>query len=241
MAIDSINQTNSLPFDSCMLEQVLINSSVFITFKLYKYNIRKRKITHTARFIKFCIQWNLNVWNEVKSLIWLLKKYTSHSKSPIAPYKSLISSHKVMLMTLKYFLLLLFGAINSIQTFKGKKTIKDKSTWLKFKIYIFSTYETEQHNSSHRLKPKRKAETSSHIDTDYTGFMPGGYNYLDPNYMPARWMFHHGTGYNAFMLVYNLISVVQLLNSMMQTIHCFMLVGFDLHASKRNVLPWNRM
>ena len=50
---------------------------------------------------------------------------------------------------------------------------------------FFSTFETEHHNSSHRLKPRRKVETPSCIDTDYTGFMPGGYNYLDPNYMPA--------------------------------------------------------
>lgn len=50
---------------------------------------------------------------------------------------------------------------------------------------VDSTFETEHHNSSHRLKPKRKAEAASYVDTDYTGFMPGGYNYLDPNYMPA--------------------------------------------------------
>lgn len=49
-------------------------------------------------------------------------------------------------------------------------------------------YETKTHNSSHRLNPKRKSDTS-YMDSDYLGFVPGGactrYNYLDPNYMPA--------------------------------------------------------
>ncbi|XP_052790772.1 ZZ-type zinc finger-containing protein 3-like [Mya arenaria] len=48
---------------------------------------------------------------------------------------------------------------------------------------VESGHETSTHNSSHRLHPKRNAEGFN--DTDYMGFMPGGYNYLDPNYMPA--------------------------------------------------------
>ncbi|KAL4219665.1 hypothetical protein ACF0H5_022237 [Mactra antiquata] len=54
---------------------------------------------------------------------------------------------------------------------------------------VDSGYETETHNSSHRLKPKYKSENTSYMDTDYMSFIPGGncsgYNYLDPNYMPA--------------------------------------------------------
>ena len=54
---------------------------------------------------------------------------------------------------------------------------------------IFSGYETKTHDSSHRLKPKRVSDSSTFMDSDYLGFMPGGactgYNYLDPNYMPA--------------------------------------------------------
>ncbi|XP_053381078.1 ZZ-type zinc finger-containing protein 3-like isoform X2 [Mercenaria mercenaria] len=50
-------------------------------------------------------------------------------------------------------------------------------------------YETKTHNSSHRLKPKRATDSSTYMDSDYIGFIPGGactgYNYLDPNYMPA--------------------------------------------------------
>ncbi|XP_052223679.1 ZZ-type zinc finger-containing protein 3-like isoform X3 [Dreissena polymorpha] len=56
---------------------------------------------------------------------------------------------------------------------------------------VDSGYESSMHNSSHRLKPKRSLEgaDSGFRDTDYMGFLPGGsstgYNYLDPNYMPA--------------------------------------------------------
>lgn len=54
---------------------------------------------------------------------------------------------------------------------------------------VDSGYETENHNSSHRLKPKMVTDSSSYMDTDYMSFVPGdtctGYNYLDPNYMPA--------------------------------------------------------
>lgn len=46
-------------------------------------------------------------------------------------------------------------------------------------------YETGKHNSSHRLVPIRRAQTSNVADKDYLTFMPGDYNYLDPNYMPA--------------------------------------------------------
>ncbi|XP_060561473.1 ZZ-type zinc finger-containing protein 3-like [Ruditapes philippinarum] len=50
-------------------------------------------------------------------------------------------------------------------------------------------YETKTHDSSHRLKPKRVTDSNTYMDSDYIGFMPGGactgYNYLDPNYMPA--------------------------------------------------------
>ncbi|KAK3600156.1 hypothetical protein CHS0354_012279 [Potamilus streckersoni] len=50
---------------------------------------------------------------------------------------------------------------------------------------VDSPYETETHNSSHRLQPVRRPNNSTYIDRDYTGFVPGDYNYLDPNYMPA--------------------------------------------------------
>lgn len=54
---------------------------------------------------------------------------------------------------------------------------------------VDSSYEIGNHNSSHRLKPKSSTNCSEYRDTDYLGFVPGGtcsgYNYLDPNYMPA--------------------------------------------------------
>ena len=61
-------------------------------------------------------------------------------------------------------------------------------TYLEIDFHDFSNPEIGQHNSSHRLKPFKKAVTSSTMDSDYTPntFMPpGDYNYLDPNYMPA--------------------------------------------------------
>ncbi|KAL5012453.1 hypothetical protein ScPMuIL_011004 [Solemya velum] len=42
-----------------------------------------------------------------------------------------------------------------------------------------------QHNSSHRLRPVTHAGPTTYRDSDYMRFMPGDYNYLDPNYMPA--------------------------------------------------------
>ncbi|CAH1787838.1 unnamed protein product [Owenia fusiformis] len=49
-----------------------------------------------------------------------------------------------------------------------------------------SQYEIGQHNSSHRLKQVEPPQSKdSHIDRDYTGFTPGDYSYLDPNFMPA--------------------------------------------------------
>ncbi|KAK3088122.1 hypothetical protein FSP39_014998 [Pinctada imbricata] len=52
---------------------------------------------------------------------------------------------------------------------------------------VDSNPEIGQHNSSHRLKPFKKAVSSAVMDSDYmpSTFMPGDYNYLDPNYMPA--------------------------------------------------------
>lgn len=50
------------------------------------------------------------------------------------------------------------------------------------------SFETSLHNSSHRIRPVKKAlnRTSQKMqDEDYMRFMPGDYNYLDPNYMPA--------------------------------------------------------
>ncbi|KAK7504394.1 hypothetical protein BaRGS_00004260 [Batillaria attramentaria] len=50
-----------------------------------------------------------------------------------------------------------------------------------------STFETRLHNSSHRIRPVKRALKPSQKmqDQDYMRFMPGDYNYLDPNYMPA--------------------------------------------------------
>ncbi|XP_041367934.1 ZZ-type zinc finger-containing protein 3-like [Gigantopelta aegis] len=45
-------------------------------------------------------------------------------------------------------------------------------------------FESSTHNTSHRLKAVKQAGNPT-IDQDYTKFMPGDYNYLDPNYMPA--------------------------------------------------------
>ncbi|ESO98939.1 hypothetical protein LOTGIDRAFT_187172 [Lottia gigantea] len=48
-----------------------------------------------------------------------------------------------------------------------------------------SNFENSEHNSSHRLKAIDKIESEPILDQDYMRFMPGDYNYLDPNYMPA--------------------------------------------------------
>ncbi|PVD22407.1 hypothetical protein C0Q70_18219 [Pomacea canaliculata] len=46
--------------------------------------------------------------------------------------------------------------------------------------------ETKSHNISHRIRPARKpVPCRSMQDQDYMRFLPGDYNYLDPNYMPA--------------------------------------------------------
>lgn len=50
---------------------------------------------------------------------------------------------------------------------------------------VDSNLETGKHNSSHRLKPIKLLDKPSCKDRDYMTFMPGDYNYLDPNYMPA--------------------------------------------------------
>ncbi|CAC5388679.1 ZZ-type zinc finger-containing protein 3 [Mytilus coruscus] len=51
---------------------------------------------------------------------------------------------------------------------------------------VDSNFETGKHNSSHRLKPIRLPSKDTCVkDRDYMTFMPGDYNYLDPNYMPA--------------------------------------------------------
>lgn len=50
---------------------------------------------------------------------------------------------------------------------------------------VESNFETKKHNSSHRLKPVSLPEATL-VDTDYTTFTPGDYNYLDSNYMPAN-------------------------------------------------------
>jgi hypothetical protein len=51
--------------------------------------------------------------------------------------------------------------------------------------FISSNVEMGKHNSSHRLKPIKLSIKESCRDRDYMTFMPGDYNYLDPNYMPA--------------------------------------------------------
>ncbi|XP_060066082.1 ZZ-type zinc finger-containing protein 3-like [Ylistrum balloti] len=51
---------------------------------------------------------------------------------------------------------------------------------------VESNFETRKHNSSHRLRPISVPETTGLVDTDYTTFTPGNYNYLDSNYMPAN-------------------------------------------------------
>lgn len=52
--------------------------------------------------------------------------------------------------------------------------------------FLFSNFETNRHNSSHRLKPIKLTSQDTNVkDRDYMTFMPGDYNYLDPNYMPA--------------------------------------------------------
>ncbi|XP_013419738.1 ZZ-type zinc finger-containing protein 3-like [Lingula anatina] len=50
---------------------------------------------------------------------------------------------------------------------------------------VDSSFETGQHSSSHRLDPVRLPYTTPFIDRDYTKFTKEGYNYLDPNFMPA--------------------------------------------------------
>ena len=53
-----------------------------------------------------------------------------------------------------------------------------------------STFETATHMSQHKLEPVYIRQSSS-LDLDYSvqRFLPGDYNYLDPNYMPTTWMF----------------------------------------------------
>ena len=53
-------------------------------------------------------------------------------------------------------------------------------------MVFFSNVEMGKHNSSHRLKPIKLSIRESCKDRDYMTFMPGDYNYLDPNYMPAN-------------------------------------------------------
>lgn len=50
---------------------------------------------------------------------------------------------------------------------------------------VGSGFETDTHDSSHRLDAVHHSVAPPHMDQDYMRFMPGGYNYLDPNYMPA--------------------------------------------------------
>jgi len=47
--------------------------------------------------------------------------------------------------------------------------------------------DTSTHNSSHKMEPiyLRPQNLAPTMDRDYTKFMHGDYNYLDPNYMPA--------------------------------------------------------
>ncbi|XP_070176347.1 ZZ-type zinc finger-containing protein 3-like isoform X2 [Littorina saxatilis] len=49
------------------------------------------------------------------------------------------------------------------------------------------TFETATHNSSHRIRHVKRTWTRPTQDQDYMSFnnMPGNYNYLDSNYMPA--------------------------------------------------------
>ncbi len=49
----------------------------------------------------------------------------------------------------------------------------------------FSGYENGVHLISHQLEAISAHSQSAHIDTDYTKFTTGDYNYLDSNYMPA--------------------------------------------------------
>ena len=82
-------------------------------------------------------------------------------------------------------------AFSAFSPIFAKPFLRISKTWYSHVLYC-SVYETENHNSSHRLKPKRKLEAAGYQDTDYLRFMQGGsfteYNYLDPNYMPASWM-----------------------------------------------------
>ena len=51
-------------------------------------------------------------------------------------------------------------------------------------------YEGGDHKSSHQLEAVYCADTEqTQGDSDYlhSQLMPGDYNYLDPNYMPASW------------------------------------------------------
>lgn len=51
-----------------------------------------------------------------------------------------------------------------------------------------SSFETATHNSSHRIRPVKRMWSKRTQDQDYMMFeneVPGQYNYLDPNYMPA--------------------------------------------------------
>ncbi|XP_050390674.2 ZZ-type zinc finger-containing protein 3, partial [Patella vulgata] len=49
-----------------------------------------------------------------------------------------------------------------------------------------SYYESSSHNSSHKLQAIDTSTREPVLDADYMRFMPGDYNYLDPNYMPAN-------------------------------------------------------
>ncbi|XP_074651883.1 ZZ-type zinc finger-containing protein 3-like [Tubulanus polymorphus] len=50
---------------------------------------------------------------------------------------------------------------------------------------IHSSFETVSHHATHRFKAVHRPTPALAIDMDYTKLTPSGYDYLDPNYMPA--------------------------------------------------------
>lgn len=67
-----------------------------------------------------------------------------------------------------------------------------------------------QHNSSHRMTPVTRSGPATYRDSDYMRFMPGDYNYLDPNYMPATWLHVLVVSSQACVLMLRKISQVSL-------------------------------
>ena len=62
--------------------------------------------------------------------------------------------------------------------------------------FSLGSFESVSHNSSHRIRPVKRTWNKQTQDQDYLSFsnsnLPGNYNYLDPNYMPAVWIKNPG-------------------------------------------------